>query len=50
MTSYRVNLSQPRITGKANLSEEVPMSGWPVGMSVGNCLDYQWIQRTHPEY
>lgn len=45
-----VNWSQPSITGEENLSEEISMSRWPAGMSVGDSLDYQLIWRTHPEY
>lgn len=34
------NLTQFRITWEQNLNEEFSKLGWPVGMSVGDCLTY----------
>lgn len=34
------NLTQPRITLEDGVNEELSMSSWSVGMSIGDCLDF----------
>lgn len=35
-----VNLTQSRVTSKGKINEELSGWGWPVVMSVWDCLDY----------
>lgn len=37
---FTVSLTQTSVTWEERVSvEELPVSDWPLGMSVGNCLD-----------
>lgn len=35
-----LNLTQPRVMWEERVNEGLSQSGWPVSMSVGNCLNY----------
>lgn len=40
MVNVTVNLTQYRVTWEESLSEASSRSGWPVGTSLRDCLDY----------
>lgn len=39
------NLTQPTITRELGLNEELSRPSWPMGLSVGDCLDVQLRQK-----
>lgn len=43
MVNVTVNLTQYRVTWEESLSEASSRSGWPVGTSLRDCLDYGYL-------